>query len=45
MEFPKKNSVVGQSSLIFAPSPDPLRNANFINIVVSASLTSAFTPP
>ena len=29
----------GQFSLIFAPSPDPLQNANFIDIVVSASLT------
>ena len=34
MEFLKKNSVFGQLSLNFAPP----QNANFINIVVSASL-------
>ena len=37
MEFPRKNSVLGQFSVIF-PLPNPLQNANFINIVVSASL-------
>ena len=33
----KKNSVFGQFSVNF-PLPDPLQNANFIDIVVSASL-------
>ena len=38
MEFPrKKNSVLGQFSVEF-PLPNPPQNANFINIVVSASL-------
>ena len=37
MEFPKKNSVLGQFSVIFH-LPNPLQNANFVNIVVSASL-------
>ena len=37
MEFPSKNSVWGQFSVKF-PLPNPLQNANFINIVVSASL-------
>ena len=37
MEFPRKNSVLGQFSVTF-PLPNPLQNANFINIVVSASL-------
>ena len=39
MEFPKKNSICiwGQFSVNF-PLPNPLQNANFINIVVSASL-------
>ena len=35
--IPKKNSAFGQFSLILPP-PRPLQNANFINIVVSASL-------
>ena len=38
MEFPRKRSVFGQFSVKF-PRPNPLQNANFINIVVSASLT------
>ena len=38
MDFPRKNSVLGQSSVNFPPPPTPLQNANFINIVVSASL-------
>ena len=37
MEFPRKNSVLGQFS-VKIPLPNPLQNANFINIVVSASL-------
>ena len=37
LEFPRKNSVFGQLSVKF-PLPNPLQNANFINIVVSASL-------
>ena len=37
-EFPRKNSVFGQFSVNF-PLPNPLQNANFINIVVSAFLT------
>ena len=42
MEFPrkkKKNCVLGQFSVNF-PLPNPLQNANFINIVVSASMIS-----
>ena len=39
MEFPKKNSVLGEFSVKF-PVPNPLQNAKFINIVVSASLIS-----
>ena len=36
MEFPRrKNSVFGQLSVNY-PLPNPLQNANFINIVVSA---------
>ena len=38
MEFPKKNSVLGQFS-VNLPLPNPLQNANLIDIVVSASLT------
>ena len=41
MEIPRKNSVFGQFSVNF-PLPDPLQNANFINIVVSASLSFGF---
>ena len=37
MEFPRKNSILGQFSVNF-PLPDHLQNANFITIVVSASL-------
>ena len=37
MEFPRKNSVFGRFSVNFPP-PQPLQKANFINIVVSASL-------
>ena len=37
MEFPKTNSVWGQFP-INLPLPNPLQNAKFINIVVSASL-------
>ena len=37
MEFPRKNSVLGQFSVNF-PLPTPFQNANFINIVVSAPL-------
>ena len=37
MEFPRRNSVLGQFSVKF-PLPNPLQNAHFINIVVSASL-------
>ena len=41
MDIPrKKNSVFGQFS-VNLPLPDPLQNANFINIVVSASLIIA----
>ena len=40
MEFPKRSSVFEHFSLIFCHLPDPLQNANFINIVVSASLIS-----
>ena len=35
--IPKKNSVLGPFSVNF-PLPNPLQNANFVNIVVSASL-------
>ena len=47
MEFPRKNSVLGQIFLNFSPSPTPIPNANFTNIVVSASLihTCTHTPP
>ena len=38
MEFSRKSSVFGQFSVNF-PLLNPLQNANFINIVVSASLT------
>ena len=38
MEFPRKNIVFGQFSVDFPPPPTPLQNANFINIVASASL-------
>ena len=38
VEFPQKNSVLGQFSLNFRPPPRAPPNANFINIVVSASL-------
>ena len=37
MKFPRKNSVLGQFSVKF-PLPNPLQNAIFIIIVVSASL-------
>ena len=37
MEFPRKNSVLGQFS-VKVPLPNPLQAANFNNIVVSASL-------
>ena len=43
MEVLKKNSVFGQFSVNFPP-PRPLQNANFINIVVSASLTFCRIP-
>ena len=41
MEFLRKESVFGQFSVHFPPLPDPLQNANFISIVVSASLNKA----
>ena len=37
MEFPRKNSILGQFSVTL-PLSNTLQNANFINIVVSASL-------
>ena len=38
IEFPRKNSVLGKKIPVNFPLPNPLQNANFINIVVSASL-------
>ena len=39
--FPKKNSVLGHLSSL-PPSPPPLKNSNFIFLVVSPSLTLTF---